>query len=65
MSRKFKVVYQVTYECEVTLPEGCDDEGSFQDAISDIDIPEGGSNRSEYCEGSFEILDTHEVGVDE
>jgi hypothetical protein len=62
--KKFRVVYTATFECDVMLPEGCEDEGSFQDAISDIDIPEGGKNGSVYCEDSFGIIDTHEVGSD-
>jgi len=62
--RKFRVVYTVKFECDVVLPEGGVDEGSFQDAISDIDIPEGGRNGSVYCEDSFEVIDTHEVGSD-
>lgn len=63
--RKFRVVYWVMFECDVDIPDGCEDEASFQDAISDIDIPEGGRNGSVYCEDSFEIVDTHEVEDDE
>lgn len=55
--RKFRVVYTVTFECDVVLDDDCTDEGSFQDAISDIDIPEGGRNGSVYCENSFDIIE--------
>jgi len=52
---KRRVVYQVTFECDVAWEEGEDE----QDAISGIDIPEGGSNGSVYCEGSFRIVEVH------
>ena len=50
-----RVVYQVTFECDVAWEEGEDE----QDAISGIDIPEGGSNGSVYCENSFKIIEVH------
>lgn len=57
---KYRVVYTVTLECNVVIEEGDD----FQDAISNIDIPEGGSNGSVYCEGTFKIKDyVHESEV--
>ena len=57
---KYRVVYTVTFECDVTV--GPDDD--WQDAISGIDIPDGGSNGSVYCEGTFKIKDyVHEDEV--
>lgn len=55
---RYRMVYTVQFECDVVVEEGDD----FQDAISNIDIPEGGSNDSVYCEGTFEIHETHKVG---
>lgn len=49
---KYRVVYQVKFECDVVL----DADDHWQDKLSDIDIPEGGQNRSVYCEDSFEIV---------
>lgn len=57
---KYRVVYTVTMECDVVVKEGED----FQDAISNIDVPEGGQNNSVYCEGSFEIAEAlHESEI--
>jgi len=54
---KYRVVYTVTLECNVEI-------GADEDAISNIDIPEGGSNGSVYCEGTFKIKDyVHESEV--
>jgi hypothetical protein len=50
---KYRVVYRVTYECDVTLEAG----DHWADSLSDIDIPEGGQNGSVYCEDTFEITD--------
>lgn len=50
---KYRVVYQVTFECDVELKAGHD----WGDTLSNIDIPEGGSNGSVYCENTFEITD--------
>jgi len=47
-----RVVYQVTFECEVEWEDGEDE----QDAVSNIDIPEGGANGSVYCGDSFTVL---------
>ena len=41
----------VQFECDVILEDGDD----FQDAVSNIDIPEGGDNNSIYCENTFEV----------
>jgi hypothetical protein len=51
MPGKYRVVYTVTLECDMEVKEGDD----FQDAISNIDIPEGGSNNSVYCENTFRV----------
>jgi len=57
---KYRVIYTVTLECDVLL----DPEEDWQDALSNIDIPEGGSNNSVYCEGTFKIKDyVHESEV--
>ena len=49
---KFKVVYSVVYACDLDVPEG----ESVEDALADIDIPEGGQNNSEYRINTFKIL---------
>jgi len=54
-AERLRVVYSVTFECDVLVEDGEDE----QDAISNIDIPEGGRNGSVYCEDSFEILEIH------
>ena len=56
---KYRVVYRVTFECDVVLEPGDD----WHDALSNIDIPEGGRNNSVYCEDSFEV--THEEHEDD
>jgi len=57
---KYRVIYTVTLECDVEI--GADDH--WEDTISNIDIPEGGSNHSVYCEGTFKIKDyVHEDEV--
>ena len=53
--RKFRVVYSVKFECDVVIEDGEDE----QDALSNIDIPEGGKNGSVYCEDSFEVVEIH------
>ena len=58
---KYRVVYTVTFECDVTV--GTDDD--YQDAISNIDIPEGGSNGSIYCENSFKLGEVYNPEEDE
>lgn len=57
--KKYRVVYTATFECDVVLPDGCEDEASLADATSDIDIPEGGKNGSVYCENTFDIIEIH------
>lgn len=59
--KNYRVVYSVKFECDVVLPDGCEDEASFNDALTDIDIPEGGRNGSVYCEGSFEVDVVHDT----
>ena len=53
---KYRVVYQVKFECDVVL----DADDHWEDKLSDIDIPEGGQNGSVYCEDSFKIVDYQE-----
>jgi hypothetical protein len=57
---KRKVVYTVTFECTIEA-----EAGNLDDAISNIDIPEGGANDSEYCQGSFSVIDIATSGHDE
>ena len=47
---------KVRYTCEfeATVSYGVDDD--VQDAVSDIDIPEGGSNDSRYQENTFSVI---------
>jgi hypothetical protein len=49
--KKAKVVYTVTFECTIEVP----DDRPISDVLSEIDIPEGGWNGSEYCEKSIVI----------
>lgn len=53
---KRRVVFTATFECEIEFDPETEDE---QDAISNIDIPEGGINTSIYCENSFDIIEVH------
>jgi hypothetical protein len=55
--KRMRVLYTVQFECDVVLEEGDD----YQDAISNIDIPEGGRNGSVYCENSFDIIEASPV----
>lgn len=50
---KYKVRYQVNFIAEIEVTEN----DSLIDAISDIDIPEGGKNNSQYWPFSFEIVE--------
>lgn len=47
---------KVRYTCEfeATVAYGVDDD--VQDAVSDIDIPEGGANNSQYQENTFNVI---------
>ncbi len=54
--KKYRVVYLAAFECEVELPDGWDQD-TLDDAVCDIDIPEGGKNGSVYCEGSFQTVE--------
>lgn len=49
---KVKVSYTVSYIAEVEVDELRD----LQDAISDIDIVQGGNNNSRYIEDTFEPI---------
>jgi hypothetical protein len=54
--KNLRVVYSVTYECDVPVEDGQD----IQDAIQDIDIPEGGKNDSVYCLDSFDVVEVYD-----
>ncbi len=67
MIRKFDVYYQVSYRCSITIdsPEGVIDRKGLTAAISDIEIPEGGYEHSEYIDKSFKVLETREIKNEE
>ena len=46
------VRYFVEYECELDVSP----EDNIDDRLSDIDIPEGGTNNSKYVANSFKVL---------
>lgn len=50
---KITVRYSVEYECEIDISS----EDNAEDCISNIDIPEGGSNNSRYVANSFEVIE--------
>lgn len=56
MSKTYHVSYTVQYLCTVEA----EDDDALQDAVSNIDIPEGGANGSAYLAGSFEAHEIHE-----
>ena len=49
---KLQVLYTVEMVAEVDFDPETDD---IQDSISDIDVPEGGKNSSQYVENSFSV----------
>lgn len=49
---KIKVSYRVAYIAEVDVAKL----SLLEDAISDINIPEGGTNKSRYIQDSFEPI---------
>ena len=58
------VTYRVEYTCKVKSEASNDiieDLQNFEDAVSDIDIPEGGRNKSKYRAKSFEVVGVEEV----
>jgi|TARA_R110000751_G_scaffold120468_2_gene221206 hypothetical protein len=61
--KSFEIHYQVQYKCEITIdaPDGVIDHEGLTAAISDIEIPEGGYEQSEYQEDSFLVINTKEV----
>ena len=61
--KSFDIYYQVQYKCKVTIdaPNGVIDREGLTAAISDIEIPEGGYEKSEYIDNSFTILETKEI----
>jgi hypothetical protein len=52
------VRYTVDFEATIEYDPETEDE---QDAVSDIDVPEGGQNSSRYLENTFNILETEDV----
>ena len=65
--KSFEVYYEVKYKCRIDIdaPDGVIDREGLTAAISDIEIPEGGHDKSEYKEGSFLVLGTKEVKNEE
>jgi|TARA_R110000765_G_scaffold307237_1_gene401099 hypothetical protein len=61
--KTFKICYQVQYTCTITVdaPDGVIDRQGLTAAVSDIEIPEGGYEQSEYKEGSFVVIGTKEI----
>ena len=61
--KSFEVYYEVKYKCRIDIdaPDGVIDREGLTAAISDIEIPEGGHDNSEYKEGSFLVLETKEI----
>ena len=50
--KSFEVYYQVEYKCRITIdaPDGVIDRAGLTAAISDIEIPSGGYEQSEYVD---------------
>jgi len=63
MTKTFEIEYQVRYKCQITIdaPNEVIDREGLTAAISDIEIPEGGYEQSEYKEGSFLVIGTKEI----
>ena len=61
--KSFEVYYQVQYKCRITIdaPNGVIDREGLTAAISDIEIPSGGYEQSEYVDNSFIVLGTKEI----
>ena len=61
--KSFEVYYEVKYKCRIDIdaPDGVIDREGLTAAISDIEIPEGGYDKSEYVEGSFLVTHTKEI----
>tara|TARA_Y100000310_G_scaffold277930_1_gene296058 strand:- start:338 stop:541 length:204 start_codon:yes stop_codon:yes gene_type:complete len=61
--KSFEVYYQVEYKCRITIdaPDGVIDRAGLTAAISDIEIPSGGYEQSEYVDNSFTVLGTKEI----
>jgi hypothetical protein len=62
-TKRYRVTYNVQYTAEIDVPmePGVALEESFQDGISDIDIPEGGKHDSQYVSDSFAVFDIEDV----
>ncbi len=67
MTKTFEIHYQVQYKCQITIdaPDEVIDREGLTAAISDIEIPEGGYEQSEYKEGSFLVIGTKEIKNEE
>ena len=61
--KSFEIHYQVQYKCQITIdaPNDVIDREGLTAAISDIEIPEGGYEQSEYVDNSFTVLGTKEI----
>lgn len=59
----FEVYYRVQYKCRIDIdaPKGVIDREGLTAAISDIEIPSGGYERSEYVDNSFEVVSTRKI----
>jgi len=61
--KSFELHYQVEYKCRITIdaPDGVIDRKGLTAAISDIEIPSGGYEQSEYVDNSFTMLGTRDI----
>ena len=61
--KSFEVYYRVQYKCRIDIDaeHGVIDRKGLTAAISDIEIPAGGYERSEYVDNSFEVIGTREI----
>jgi hypothetical protein len=62
-TKRYRVTYSVQFTAEIDVPmePGVALEESFQDGISDIEIPEGGKHDSQYVCDSFKIDDIEDA----
>ena len=64
--KSFVVYYRVEYKCRIDIDaeHGVIDREGLTAAISDIEIPSGGYEHSEYVDNSFEVIGTREITND-
>ena len=64
--KSFEVYYRVEYKCRIDIDaeHGVIDREGLTAAISDIEIPSGGYEHSEYVDNSFEVIGTREITND-